>query len=156
MTARSSDDAAKVYQYLAEHFSAKGYTPTISQIATAMGWCVTEPRRTMSALTNLTLAGKIQFARTPKGSRAAIKLLDLPRQATAPAQKLSIAPAIPKPGQIICVQCRNPVCAESKYLCARHLGLAREAGTRFHRKRGMKPWRLGGRGRPPKSMVQAS
>ena len=156
MTARSSDDAAKVYQYLADHFSAKRYTPTISQIATAMGWCVTEPHRTMSALTNLTLDGAIQFTRTPKGSRAAIRLTDLSPRVTAPtAQKQRVAPASPKPGQIICVQYRNPVCAESKYLCARHLELAREAVTRCNRKRGVKPWRPGGRGRPPKVMVLA-
>src|SRR6266852_6273754 len=34
------------------------------------------------------------------------------------------------PGPIMCTQCRNPVCEESKNLCSRHLLLAREASRR--------------------------
>lgn len=35
------------------------------------------------------------------------------------------------PGPIICAQCLNPVCAESKWYCAEHLRLQREAGQRL-------------------------
>jgi integrase/recombinase XerD len=46
------------------------------------------------------------------------------------------------PGPTLCTQCLNPVCEESTCLCARHLQLAREAGTRNRRKRAGSPAKI--------------
>ncbi|MGH9514202.1 MAG: tyrosine-type recombinase/integrase [Terriglobales bacterium] len=40
-----------------------------------------------------------------------------------------------QPGPIICAQCLNPVCPESKWYCAEHLGQQREGGKRLHARR---------------------
>jgi len=42
---------------------------------------------------------------------------------------------VPKPGQIICVQCRNPVCEKSKWYCEVHLRLNRQAAKRCRDKK---------------------
>jgi len=39
------------------------------------------------------------------------------------------------PGPIICAQCLQPVCPESKWYCAEHLRLNREVGKRLHARR---------------------
>jgi len=131
MTAPSSDDAGKVYQYLTEYISAKNYPPRIREIAVALR--TSEPRVT-SALKALDQDGKIRFLPATGPFRAAITLTAMQTQPIAPpavsTQKPSVKPAILKPDKIICVQCRNPVCEKSKWYCDLHLRLNREAAKR--------------------------
>jgi hypothetical protein len=131
MTAPSGDDAGKAYQFVAEYITAKNYPPSEREIATAMGW----PKwRSKPALEALQQAGKIRLIPGRDGNRHRITLTALPTQhvarSTSPAEKASVKAAIPKPGQIICVQCRNPVCEKSKWYCDLHLRLNREAAKR--------------------------
>jgi LexA DNA binding domain len=130
MTTPSSDDAERVQRHLTEFIGAKNYPPTIRQIAVVLG--ISHPRAT-SALKALDAAGKIRFVPAKWRLRPSITL-------KAPTQNLNIQgatqtpstkPASPKPGQIICVQCRNPVCEKSKWYCDLHLRLNREAVKRY-------------------------
>jgi LexA DNA binding domain len=130
MTAPLSDDAGRVYQYLAEYISAKNYPPTITQIVVALR---TSRARVTSALKVLDQAGKIRFLPGRGQSRAAIRLAALPTQYVSNrvvTETASIKSASPKPGQIICMQCRDPVCEKSKWYCDLHLRLNREATKR--------------------------
>ena len=139
MTAPSSDDAGKVYQFLAEYIAAKDYPPSEPEITAAVGW----PKwRTKPALVALQQAGKIRLISGGYGSRHSrhsITLTALPTpqitRSTPPAEKASVKPAVPKPGQIICVQCRSPVCEKSKWYCDLHLRLNREATKRIREKK---------------------
>ena len=128
MTAPLSDDAGRVYQYLAEYISAKNYPPTITQIAVALR---IHDARATSALKALDQGGKIRFLPTKR--RAAIRLVALPTQYVnnrVVTETATIKSVSPKPGQIICVQCRDPVCEKSKWYCDLHLRLNREAAKR--------------------------
>jgi LexA DNA binding domain-containing protein len=131
MTAPSSDDVGKVYQFLAEYIAAKNYPPSLREITAALGW---PKRRTRAALEALKQAGKIRFLPRKKTIRAHITLTALQTQhlgsPAAPTQQSMAKPVIQKPGQIICVQCRNPVCEKSRWYCNLHLQLNREAAKR--------------------------
>jgi hypothetical protein len=91
--------------------------------------------RVNKALKALQQAGQIRFFQARSGSRPNITLRTLPTQNIAspatPVQNPGVKPAIMKPGQIICVQCRNPVCQKSKWYCDLHLQLHREAAKRY-------------------------
>lgn len=50
-------------------------------------------------------------------------------------QLFQAAAPLPLPGQAMCWQCREPVCARSKTLCAKHLQLASEAAKRHRDKK---------------------
>jgi hypothetical protein len=140
MTATSSDDAERVYEYLAEYISAKNFSPTITQIAVALG--INHPRAT-SALKLLNCAGRIRFLPTKRSFRPGITLQTaLVSQVTNRTAVESPVGAdnIPKQGTITCFQCRKPICEESKWYCALHLRLNREAARRSRmRKRLLRP-----------------
>jgi len=151
MTGPSSDNFERVYGYLVEYITAHKYPPSGNEIAQAMS------RRGMgrlrSVLEALQQRGKIQVFQPTRGRRD-IRLANLATQQV----NIAIAPAhsgpksIPlTPGPIICIQCADPVCEQSKTRCTLHLQLAREAVERFRRRRGIKPWRPGGPGRQPKA-----
>jgi hypothetical protein len=173
MTGPSIDDDERVYRYLVEHITAKKYPPSRAEINQAMGLSQAEGdrRRTRqhsrsgtflpsdeiqidAALEALQQGGKIRLGRPKRGTRLDIRLESLPIQqtttvATEPANTVPASAPRLMPGPIICIECANPVCEESKCRCALHLRLAREAGMRLNRRRGVKPWRPGGPGRPP-------
>ena len=147
MTGPSTDDLERVYGYLVEYITAKKYPPSGNEIAQAMGRAGT--RRIRAAIEALQQLGKIQVFQPTRGRR------DI-RLANIATQKVNITIAAahswPKsipltPGPIICIQCANPVCKQSKTRCALHLQLAREASERLHRRRGIKPRRPGVPGR---------
>jgi hypothetical protein len=141
MTARSSDDEEQLYQFLAEYIAAKGFPPSLPEIAKAMNWGdLSLPGRryhVTKALKALQRSGKIWGFQARRGSRPNIRLTATLTQNIAPpstpTEKPSAKPAIPKPGKIICAQCRNPVCEKSKWYCEEHLLLNRQAAKRRRR-----------------------
>jgi len=59
-------------------------------------------------------------------------------RATGKHQHLRLELKAPlEPGPIICSQCQNPVCDESKCLCSRHLKLVREASKQCRRRKAL-------------------
>ena len=136
MTGPSTDDAARVYQFLVEYMTAKGFPPSLREIAQAVNWGNRSSHLYLAtkAVRALQEEGKIRVSPAPTSCRSNITLVGLPTQqitsTMADTGALSVKPAMPKAGQIICAQCRNPVCAKSKCLCSRHLQLAREATRR--------------------------
>lgn len=131
MTAPSSDDAGMVYQFLAEYITAKGFPPSLPEIANVLDGSQYLAKKALEALQR---AGKVLVSQRRNGSRPNIRLTPLPTQNVAspltPTEKPKAKAAILKPGTIICVQCRNPVCEKSKWYCDLHLRLNREAARR--------------------------
>jgi hypothetical protein len=136
MTARSNDDAGKVYQILAEHIRAKGFPPSLPEIANVLDGSQYLAKK---ALTVLQRAGKVVVSERRTGSRPNITLTALPTQNIGISldvhREAQLSGGVPKPGQIICVQCRSPVCEKSKWYCEMHLRLNRQAAKRCRDKK---------------------
>jgi hypothetical protein len=139
MTTPLSYDAERVYKYLVEYITAKNNSPSKSEIAKAVGSGRQQERRwrVRLALQTLQRAGKIRLIE-PRNGRPDIKLAALPSQeplanpahVTVDTAKADVSCAALNPGAIICVQCKNPVYAKSKWYCEFHLRLNREAVKR--------------------------